>query len=126
MITPNDRLLEPRYVTKGTFELSLRILTVGRHHGVRHRRTCLGHTGTTGPAATTDLKATFNEGATDLAAMTGQPHFARPPVNDSDIRDQRTGPGAVRTAPWPGRSLAPALDWNSVRREQHPLWAHVC
>jgi integrase len=47
---------------------------VERHYGYGVARAYAGHTDTTGPATTTYIKASLQEVATALAAMTGQPH----------------------------------------------------
>jgi integrase len=47
---------------------------VERHHGYGIARAYAGHTDTTGPATTTYIKASLQEVATALTAMTGQPH----------------------------------------------------
>jgi len=47
---------------------------VERHHGYGIARAYAGHTDNTGPATTTYIKASLQEVATALAAMTGQPH----------------------------------------------------
>ena len=52
---------------------------VERHFGYGTARAYAGHTDTTGPATATYIKASLQEVATALAAMTGQPHpLARP------------------------------------------------
>ena len=47
---------------------------VERHHGYGVARAYAGHTDTTGPATTTYIKASLQEVATALVAVTGQPH----------------------------------------------------
>jgi integrase len=47
---------------------------VERHYGYAVARAYAGHTDSTGPATTTYVKASLQEVATALAAMTGKPH----------------------------------------------------
>lgn len=47
---------------------------VERHFGYGIAHAYAGHTDATGPATTTNIKASLQEVATALAAMTGQPH----------------------------------------------------
>ena len=65
---------------------------VERHYGYGITRAHAGHTDTTGPATTTYIKASLEEVATALAAMTGQPHpLAQPPQ-----RNETTPPAATQ------------------------------
>jgi integrase len=61
---------------------------VERHFGYGIARAYAGHTDNTRPATTTYIKASLEEVATALAAMTGQPHPTRPPMKPP----KRTGP----------------------------------
>lgn len=70
-----DRL--PWIATQGISTHWLRHTTltwVERHFGYGVARAYAGHTDNTGPATTTYIKASLQEVATALAAMTGQPH----------------------------------------------------
>jgi hypothetical protein len=89
------------------------------HYGVA--RAYAGHTDSTGPATTTYIRASLQEVATALAAMTGQPHpLALPPwtsttrlTGESPARAMPLRPSGVAHLTQQNRRLLPSEPWKS-------------